>query len=76
MQMMETVCRKQRALLSVRDLRTYYYTAGRALPAVDGVDFELHPGEIIGIVGESGCGKSTVVRTLMGLIDPVSSRRE
>ena len=76
MQMMETVRRKQCALLSVRNLKTYYYTSGRALPAVDGVDFDLHPGEIIGIVGESGCGKSTVVRTLMGLLDPVFSRRE
>lgn len=63
-------------LLTVTGLKTYYYSGGRALPAVDGVDLELRPGEIVGIVGESGCGKSTVVRTLMGLLDPVAARRE
>ena len=63
-------------ILSVEGLKTYYYSNGTAAPAVDGVSFELHAGEIIGIVGESGCGKSTVVRTLMGLLDPISSRRE
>lgn len=63
-------------LLSVEGLKTYYYSNGTPLPAVDGVSFSLRAGEIVGIVGESGCGKSTVVRTLMGLLDPVSSRRE
>ena len=43
---------------------------------MDGVDLDIYPGEIVGIVGESGCGKSTVVRSLMGLLDPVSSKRE
>ncbi len=41
-----------------------------ATRAVDGVDFQLHPGEIVALVGESGCGKSTLARTLLGLQRP------
>lgn len=67
---------KLEPLLTVRGLKTCYYSGGKAIPAVDGVDLTLNRGEIVGIVGESGCGKSTVVRSLMGLLDPVSSRRE
>lgn len=57
------------ALLSVKDLKVYYHTRTRIVPAVDGVDLQLQPGEMLGIVGESGCGKSTVARALIGLID-------
>ena len=45
-------------LLSVRDLRTYFHTEDGVVPAVDGVSFDLPAGGTLGIVGESGCGKS------------------
>ena len=63
-------------VLEVHNLKSYYASVNGAIPAVDGVDLTLYPGEIVGIVGESGCGKSTVVRALMGLMDPVTSHRE
>ena len=63
-------------LLEVDNLRTYYYSKKRIVPAVDGVSFKLEKGEVLGLVGESGCGKSTVVRAITGLIDPTYARVE
>lgn len=63
-------------IFEMSDLKHYYYSKNKVLPAVDGVDLTLYKGEIVGIVGESGCGKSTVVRSLMGLMDPITSKRE
>ncbi|NLY52309.1 MAG: ABC transporter ATP-binding protein [Firmicutes bacterium] len=58
-------------LLEVRGLKTYFYTEDGVVPAVDGVDFVLNKGETIGIVGESGCGKSVTSLSIMRLIpDP------
>lgn len=56
-------------LLEVKHLTTYYYTRMRTVPAVDDVSFTLRKGQVLGIVGESGCGKSTVARSLVGLLD-------
>jgi oligopeptide/dipeptide ABC transporter ATP-binding protein len=55
-------------LLSVRDLRTYFHTRDGEVRAVDGISFEVRRGEILGLVGESGCGKSVTSLSLMGLI--------
>ena len=57
-------------LLEVTDLRTQFHTDDGSLHAVDGVTFSVEPGEVLGIVGESGCGKSVTCLTIMGLNDP------
>lgn len=70
-------------LLSVRDLKVHFRVsltarrravcAGRTLlRAVDGVSFDVHPGETLGLVGESGCGKSTLARAIVGLVSVTS----
>ena len=61
-------------LLKVEDLRVHFEVGGATLRAVDGVDFEVFPGETLALVGESGCGKSTLARALVGL-NPISSGR-
>ena len=55
-------------LLEVKGLKTYFYTEDGVVRAVDGVDFEVYPGEVLGIVGESGCGKSVTSLSIMRLI--------
>jgi oligopeptide/dipeptide ABC transporter ATP-binding protein len=55
-------------LLEVRNLKTYFYTEDGTVKAVDGVDIEIYPGEVLGIVGESGCGKSVMSLSIMRLI--------
>jgi peptide/nickel transport system ATP-binding protein len=57
-------------LLSVRDLRTYFYTENGVARSVDGVSFELGAGETVGLVGESGCGKSVTALSLLRLVRP------
>jgi oligopeptide/dipeptide ABC transporter ATP-binding protein len=58
------------ALLEVRDLHTYFKTRAGEVRAVDGVSFNVDVGEMLGIVGESGCGKSVTVLSIMGLVLP------
>jgi oligopeptide/dipeptide ABC transporter ATP-binding protein len=55
-------------LLSVKNLKTYFYTDEGVVKAVDGLSYDLHKGETLGIVGESGCGKSVHALSVMRLI--------
>ena len=55
-------------LLEVKGLKTYFYTEDGIVRAVDGVDIEVYPGEVLGLVGESGCGKSVTSLSIMRLI--------
>src|SRR5262245_27610841 len=55
-------------LLSVRDLRTFFYTESGVAKSVDGVSFDIAAGETVGLVGESGCGKSVSALSLLRLI--------
>jgi oligopeptide/dipeptide ABC transporter ATP-binding protein len=57
-------------LLRVRDLRTFFYSAGAVARAVDGVSFDVGSGESLGVVGESGCGKSVTALSILRLIRP------
>jgi peptide/nickel transport system ATP-binding protein len=55
-------------LLEVEDLRTHFATDGGTARAVDGVSFHVNEGEVLGIVGESGCGKSVTSLSIMRLV--------
>src|SRR4051794_41585337 len=57
-------------VLSVRDLKVEFVTRRGALKALDGVSFEIGRGEVLGVVGESGAGKSVTGAAVIGLIDP------
>lgn len=57
------------ALVEVKNLQTYFYTEEGVVKAVDGVDYEIYPGETLGIVGESGCGKSVTSLSIMRLVE-------
>ncbi len=57
-------------VLDVQDLKTYFYTFRGVVKAVDGVSFKLKRGGILGVVGESGCGKSVTGFSLMKMVDP------
>ncbi|QXM24192.1 ABC transporter ATP-binding protein [Elioraea tepida] len=57
-------------LLSVEDLRTHFFTVDGVTRAVDGVSFTVNPGETLGIVGESGCGKSVTALSILRLLPP------
>src|SRR5215216_6727484 len=56
-------------LLAVRDLKTYFFQDDGLVKAVDGASFDVFPGRTLGIVGESGCGKSVTARSIMRIVD-------
>ena len=60
----------KKPLLEVKNLKTHFFTEDGVVHAVDGVDFVVYPGEILGLVGESGCGKSVASLSVMRLISP------
>lgn len=61
--------RNGNTLLKVENLKTFFYTDDGVVKAVDGVDFEVKQGEVLGLVGESGCGKSVTSYSILRLVD-------
>src|SRR6187402_2897186 len=62
------------ALLRVRDLSVRFVNRERTVRAVDGVSFDVRPGEVVGLVGESGCGKSVTSLSILGLHEKPAGR--
>ena len=60
----------QTPLLSVRNLKAYFDLDEGIVKAVDGVTFDVYPGQVFGIVGESGCGKSVTMKAILRIIEP------
>ncbi|MCB0206956.1 MAG: ABC transporter ATP-binding protein [Anaerolineae bacterium] len=57
-------------LLAVRDLKTYFKLDEGVVKAVDGVSFDVRPGQVVGVVGESGCGKSVTIKSVLRIVPP------
>jgi len=57
-------------VLQVRDLRVHFFLDEGLVRAVDGVSFDVDAGQVVGIVGESGCGKSVTMRALLQIVEP------
>lgn len=56
-------------ILSVRNLKTYFLLDEGTVRAVDGVSFDVYPGQVVGIVGESGCGKSVTIKSVLHIVE-------
>ena len=63
-----------KTILEVQNLTKHFTTANGLLHAVDGVSFKIEEGRTLGIVGESGCGKSTTGRCILKLIEPTDGK--
>ncbi len=57
-------------LLSVRDLKVHFFMDEGVVKAVDGISFDVFPGQVFGIVGESGCGKTVAMKAILRLVEP------
>jgi ABC-type dipeptide/oligopeptide/nickel transport system ATPase component len=57
-------------LLDVKDLKTHFFLDEGTVRAVDGASFKIHSGETLGVVGESGCGKSMTARSILQIVRP------
>ena len=64
---------EQQAIITVKDLRTYFYSDKRCNKVLNGVSFELYKGRTLCVVGESGCGKSVSMLSVMRLLDDNAS---
>ena len=69
-----TAARPIENVLEVRDLATHFFLRRGVIKAVDGVSFDLRRGEVLGLVGESGCGKSLTALSIMRLLPRGSAR--
>jgi len=67
---MESMTTLESPLLSVHNLKTHFFMDEGVVKAVDGVTFQVHAGEIFGIVGESGCGKSVTMKAILRIVEP------
>ena len=70
----EAACQEGELLLKIEDLYKAFRSRGKTVRAVDGVSVTLHRNNVLGVVGESGCGKSTMGYTLSGLLTPTKGR--
>jgi len=59
-----------RPLLSVRDLKVHFFMDEGVVKAVDGISFDVFPGQVFGVVGETGCGKSVAMRAILRIVEP------
>src|SRR5688572_29562855 len=63
------------SLLSVRDLDVVYLTDQGPARVLDRINLDIAPGEVVGLVGESGCGKTTLARAILGILSPAAQIR-
>jgi len=61
---------RRQPVLSVRDLKVHFFMDEGVVKAVDGVSFDVFPGQVFGIVGESGCGKSVAMKAILRIVEP------